>query len=396
MKILMLCDFYDSKQQYQENLLVKYYLKNGHDVVVVASTFTNIFDFINNKYDRRIPETEEKYGQLTIYYRRYTLNILNKIRKLRGVYGILVSERPDLIFAHDIHFNISDAARYITRNPNTSMIMDYHADYSNSAKNWMSLQILHKIIRKGYFYLYRKYIKRVFPVVPNSMKFLKEVYGLHEDEMELLPLGCDYDMSETLRQRFTVPQLRYEFNIPQDTFVIFTAGKLNREKRTDVLIKSMKLLSDSNILLLIGGSVPNEESMYGEFLNELSVGTNTRFLGWLNTEMMMKYMMVADLAIFPASQSVLWQQAIGMHLPLVIGDSGQQCGMYLNFDNNAICLNVENITPLYISEQIRMLFSDRRLQARMKEGAKNTALNFLNYDVITKRTLQFVNRQDIK
>ena len=58
MKILMLCDFYNHSLQYQENFLSKYYTKQSHEVTIVASTFESIFDYMSNKYDCKVPESE--------------------------------------------------------------------------------------------------------------------------------------------------------------------------------------------------------------------------------------------------------------------------------------------------------------------------------------------------
>lgn len=67
--------------------------------------------------------------------------------------------------------------------------MDYHADFSNSGKNWVSINILHKIIRKKYLYRYKKYIDKIYPVVPAGEEFLHKIYGISYDEMELLLLA---------------------------------------------------------------------------------------------------------------------------------------------------------------------------------------------------------------
>ena len=39
----------------QENLLVKYYRKHGHEVTVITSTFESIFDYYNDRYDKTRP-----------------------------------------------------------------------------------------------------------------------------------------------------------------------------------------------------------------------------------------------------------------------------------------------------------------------------------------------------
>src|SRR6266516_1450378 len=174
MRIVMLCDLYDETLQYQENLLAKYYVKHGHEVTIVAATFNDAFAYYADRYDKSAPPREYRDGSVKVIKLPYSLNLLNKLRRFRGVGQILTREQPDLIFIHDIHLNLSDAVQYKKRHPACKIIMDYHADYSNSAKNWLSLIVLHKVIRKGFLYKHRRFIDKFYPVVPASVTFLKE------------------------------------------------------------------------------------------------------------------------------------------------------------------------------------------------------------------------------
>ena len=148
MKILMLCEFYNETLEYQENLLVKYYCKHGHDVTVITSTFESVFDYYNNQHNNNLPSK--------IYYDRgakiiklpFKFNFFGKLKKYISIKNIVEEEKPDLLYIHDIMPNMMEMLDYKKRNPHVKMIMDYHADYSNSANNWLSLNVLHKIIRK--------------------------------------------------------------------------------------------------------------------------------------------------------------------------------------------------------------------------------------------------------
>lgn len=388
MKIFMFCDFFGLDQQYQENLLTNYYLKQGHTVTVLTSTFKSVFDYTQNNYDANAPEVIEQFGALKVIRKRYALNILHKITKFSGVYQLLKEEEPDLIFVHDIQFNIHDAVRYLKNGGKSHLIMDYHADYSNSAKNWLSLNILHKVIRKSYFKLYRKYIEKIYPIVPESAVFLNEVYGVPLNEMELLPLGCDYDASNEIRSKYNKADLRAQLGIPLDAFVVFTGGKLNKAKRTDVLIDALKELNKEDIHLVIAGEVPQNEKEYGQTLRQKAEGLHVKFGGWMNAEEIYKFMLVADIAVFPASQSVMWQQSIGMHLPVILGNEGRQDPSYLNYANNVICLSPAQIQPAYLASKINQLYSDQTLLDQMVKGAQKTAIEFLSYDKISKKTLE--------
>ena len=125
MKIVMVCDLFLENLNYQENLLAKYYVKNGHDVVIVSSTFSSVFDYVNN-INKREEASETSDLGFKIIKRHYSLNILNRFRRLEGVYKILKSESPDLIFIHGIHLNLREAINYkIKFNKNCKVIFDY-------------------------------------------------------------------------------------------------------------------------------------------------------------------------------------------------------------------------------------------------------------------------------
>ncbi len=391
MKILMLCDFYGIGQTYQDNLLAKYYIKMGHSVVVVTSTYNSPFDYNADKLDKSLGNSKELDNDIVIYRRRYSLNILHKLRRYDDISEIIASEKPDLIYAHDIHLNLPEVVRYIKKNFSVRLIMDYHCDYSNSAKNWISLKVLHGVIRKSFFLYYKKHIEKIYSIVPDGAKFLHEVYGVNYSEIELLPLGCDYDLSVKLMKGYNRHKLRKTLNIPEDKFVVFTGGKLNKLKRTDVLIESVKRLSNKSVLLLIVGEVPQEEKEYDLYLHELAKESETRFVGWCDAIEMMKYMMISDLAVFPASQSVLWQQCIGMHLPLVVGDSGNQDATYLNYSNNVINLSVDEINVDTFVKIIDRLAGNPDEISEMRAGASRAAAEYLSYGVIAKKTLEIFN-----
>lgn len=388
MKIVMLCDFYNDSLQYQENLLSKYYIKNGHQVTIIASTFDDPFDYISDKYDKNLKARQYYYNGIRIIKQPYTLNILNKLRRLKNVLGILKQEKPDLIFVHDIHLNISDAIQYKKVNPGCRIIMDYHADYSNSAKNWISLNILHKVIRKYILNKARKYIDKIFYVVPSSKIFLHKVYGIPENEMELLILGADIDRVKEIKLSDERNLIRNKYNIQAGELVIFTGGKLNKGKKTDLLIEVFQKLQNPILHMFIVGDAGSEDAAFKNLLLKLS-DNNVRihFTGWLSGYDVYRYMSASDLAIFPSSQSVLWQQSISMELPLIVGDTGSQSISYLNKYGNIIILDKDEITSETIERNIIRLINNRTFLENMKLGAIKTTEEFLNYDKIILKTI---------
>ncbi|MEO9209584.1 MAG: glycosyltransferase family 4 protein, partial [Ginsengibacter sp.] len=271
--------------------MVKYYRKHNHEVTVITSTFESVFDFYNDKYDKKAPAKEYFHKGAKIIKLRFSFNI-SRLKRYTNIYKIIESEKPDLIYIHDIMLNLPEAVKYVKKNPNCKMIMDYHADYSNSANNWLSLNILHKIIRKV-FYLDRakRYISKIFPIVPASIKFLHEVYKVPYEQMELLPLGADTDFGSEVKRKGEGLMLRDKYNIPLQDFVIFTGGKLQPAKKTELLINAFLKLNDKHLHLFIIGKANEEDQKYMDHLLNISKDNrNIHFIGWLTASDVYKYL----------------------------------------------------------------------------------------------------------
>ena len=394
-KILMLCDFYGESLTYQENLLTKYYVKHSYEVVVVCSTFESVFDYVNDRYDAAKPKRQYEAEGAKIIRLPYCLNVLNRLRFFPSLPTILETERPDLIFVHDIMLNLLDTVTYVRRNRDVKMIMDYHADYSNSGRNWLSMKILHGVIRKYILNRARPYLQMIFPVVPASAKFLNEVYGVPYDDMELLPLGTDMDLSHEVKALNAGKQLRYQYGIPIESIVLLTGGKLSPVKRTEALIEAFLQLPESDSYLFIVGDADALDAEYVNGLHTLVAGNaRIHFTGWLPSRAMLEHLDMADIAAFPASQSVLWQQAIGMGLPLILGEplalpGGAQDVSYLNLYEN-ILFAVDGGS---LAERLRLaiseLLNNPERRKHMARGAASVAEELLDWNRTIYRTVRF-------
>jgi glycosyltransferase involved in cell wall biosynthesis len=393
MNIVMLCDFYNESLEYQENLLVKYYRKHDHAVTVIASTFESVFDYYSDRHDKRLPmRVYEDHGARIIKL-PYRFNIRNRLRAYPRIGALLDEARPDLIFVHDIMLNLPDCVRHVQHHPACRMILDYHADYSNSGKNLLSLKLLHGVIRKRYLDRARPYLARIFPVVPASATFLHEVYGIPYTDMELLPLGADTDRGQAVRRQGARARLRAVHGIAEQDCVIFSGGKLDPLKRTEDLIDAVRRLGRNDLHLVVVGDASAPHQDYKALLLQRAAGTpNIHFVGWQDATGVYAHLDMADIAVFPASQSIMWQQAISMGLPLVVGDrsAGQtQDVSYLNTANNIIVLDQRHPVVDELRHNIERLASDATLRQRMSDGARRVASELLDWNTLIEKTLRF-------
>lgn len=396
MKILMLCEFYNETLEYQENLLVKYYRKYQHDVTVITSTYESVFDYYNNKHDNKLPKKVYYDQGAKIIKLPFKYNFFGKIKKYTSIKEIVEQEQPSLLYIHDIMPNMFEMLDYKKRNPHVKMIMDYHADYSNSANNWISLNILHKIFRKKVFMdPIKKHIEKFYPIVPGSTKFLNEVYKIPLNKMEILPLGADIDLIQEYKLTNVKSLLRQKHNISNQDIIIFTGGKFTPVKKIDLLIKAFNNLNQQNLHLFIIGDADEQNKEYKKSLIELSKNNkNIHFLGWQNNKDVYKYLAAADLAVFPASQSIVWQQAIASGLPLIVGDTGEQSIEYLNEFKAIIELKSDEINVDKIQSSILDIISNKNKFDKMQFASIKTTEKYLDWNHLINNTLKFSNNNE--
>ncbi len=390
----MLCDFYNESLEYQENLLVKYYRKHGHEVTVVASTFDSVFDYYNDRHDPAWPSRIYDDHGAKIIKLQYRFNFLNRLRAYTDISGLIEAAAPDLIFVHDIMLNLPECIEYVKSNRHCKIILDYHADYSNSGKNWLSLKVLHGVIRKRYLDRARPHLSRIFPIVPAGATFLNEVYGVPHEEMEVLPLGADMDLVRSVTGSGEARRLREQLGFADGDIVIVTGGKLAPAKRTELLFQAIAALPELPIKLIVVGEASAADAEYKTSLIAHSpAGGKIHWAGWLGSADIYRHFCAADIAVFPASQSILWQQAIACGLPLVCGDVGHQDISYLNLHDNVVILPAREIRADRLAEEIRRIAGNPDRLAHMRAGATRVAAEHLDWNRLIHRTLRFCGAQ---
>ncbi len=397
MNVTMISDSFFEDLLYQENFIKNEYLSRGYNLTIITSTFENISDYYNDKYDTnsRLKIIEQfSYKLIRI---PYSINIFNRVRKFSNIMPYLKESNPDLIFIHDIQFNIHEVVSYVKQSKRpVRLILDFHADYSNSAKNLISRLFLHKFLKGIYFKFYQRYFNAILPIVPDSLLFLKNLYGVPEKKMKLFPLGVDYQKSIFYLNGPYRNDIRSRIGAKENSLVIFTGGKLEPRKQTEQIITVLQELKDLDIKLIIGGDFVSCDDIYKENLLSL-IKNDTRifYTGWLTSDEVYEYMSASDIAIYPSSQSVLWQQSIGMSLPTVVGkyvnlDDGRcldQKVEYLNFDKNVIVLNDKHNKTSEIKSAI-LFFMDANNLSAYKFRAAHVAKEVLNYEKLVDLTLQ--------
>lgn len=383
MKILHLClaCFYIDHYSYQENMLPKYHKQLGYDVEIIASlvTFDEDGHLTNLKKGSKyvneygIPVTRLDYafpGMLSRNARRYV-----------GTYDAINDSNPDLIFIHGCQFSdITAVLKYVEINPKTIVLVDNHADFSNSASNWLSKNVLHKIIWRHCAKSIEPYTTKFYGVLPARVDFLADIYKLPRNKIELLLMGADDELVNDAKQEHVRLSIREKHGIEKDDFLIITGGKIDENKtQTLLLMEAVKNIGRENVKLVIFGSVVPQ--LKPKITSQLC--HSVEYIGWIDSRETYKYFSSADLVIFPGLHSVFWEQVVGLGLPCIF----KYIDGFTHVDLGGNCDFLYEDSVEEIQGKILAIIDNPIRYNEMKRVAETKGIQLFSYSSIAKKSL---------
>ena len=380
MKILhlMLACFYIDNYSYQENLLPKYHKKAGHDVEIVASLFT--FDENGNgkwlkKTDRYLNEHGIPVTRLEFKKGKFS----SRLRRYVGLERELERIKPDLIFIHGVQFcDIDVVVKYLKKHPEVKVYADNHSDFSNSAKNFVSKHIQHRILWRSCAKKINPFVTKFYGVLPARVDFLVNEYKLPREKVELLVMGADDELVEKALAPETRVKMREKYGISEDEYVIMTGGKIDNNKpQTILLMEAVNRVPEPKLKLLVFGTVSNE--LKTRFEEQLS--SKVKYIGWKKSEDIYNEFAAADIVAFPGLHSVLWEQAVAMGKPCIF----RRIDGFTHIDLGGNCTYFRDQTAEGYEEVIKYTLENINT---VKISAQEKGLSCFSYKKIAEKALE--------
>lgn len=383
MKILhlMLACFYVDNYSYQENYLPKYHKAAGHEVEIVASRVS----FDKNGRPGKLPphmcgwHLNEHDIPVTRLFNK-TGRFDNRLRRYIGLQDELDRFQPDLIFIHGVQFcDISIVAKYCKKHPHVKVFADNHADFSNSATNWLSKHLLHRIVWRHCAHIIKPYVTRFYGVLPARVDFLRNEYKLPKKKIELLVMGGDDESVVAAAQPEVRKEIRAKYGLDDDDFVIMTGGKIDHFKtQTLLLMEAVRRIESEKVKLVVFGSVVPSLK---EQVNALCDGKKVQYVGWIQAADSYAMFAAADLVVFPGRHSVFWEQVASQGIPMLVKHwTGTT---HVDQGGNVRFLHEDSSNEIY-TELDKIINDD---YSAMKEAAEK-ASNYFLYSRIAKRSIE--------
>jgi glycosyltransferase involved in cell wall biosynthesis len=217
--------------------------------------------------------------------------------------NIVHAQRPDILFPFTL---------FKRKNPKVCTMHGLDSTAISKRKGWSTSRI--------YDFLERFSLKRTDKVIfvdSRSEEWYLNRYPWLKGKTTVIPVGIDTNRFKPM-DRNTIRE-KYDFN-PEDRIIIFV-GRLEREKRVDVIIEGFKeLLKSTDAKLLIVGDGADRQK-----LEMMADNQNIRFLGTMPYESMPEIMNCANVLVlcseYEGMPTVVFE-AMACGVPVVSTDVG--------------------------------------------------------------------------
>lgn len=381
MRIVHLClaSVYVDGRSYQENELIRQHVADGHEVLVVASTenhdgdgrtvFVEPGEYVGDDGARvlRIPYDKLLPGRLG-----------PKLRAHPNVRGILDDFAPDSILFHGLcGWELLTVANYGRDNPSVLVYADCHADWNNSARSFLSRELLHKWFYRSIIHRALPRLRKVLCTTPGVMDFVEEVYQVPRDRLELFPLAGHPVPDDKYGSARARGRARHE--VQDDQILFVQSGKQTRRKKLLESLRAFAQVPDPRFRLVIVGSLFEDIRSEAEAL--IAADPRVLFAGWQSVAELNDLLCGADVYLQPGTQSVTMQNSLCARCAVVIDDVPSH---RIHHEGNGWLINAEH--PL---EDILQEISDQPEQIEvMGEASYRIAKDRLDYAVLADRVLR--------
>ena len=385
MKIVHICLSmgYTEGLNYQENIIIKYQAKDGHEVSLITTDHC----FTEGVWGLCRTESDyvNEYG-VRIIRLSFALPVPYKINKQVGIFkgfsNILEQLQPETIFVHNIQFqDIRRIVSYKKKHPEVRIYVDNHSDFSNSARNWFTRNILYRFWWKPCAKKLEPWVEKFFGVMPSRVDFLQNVYGIAPSKTDILVMGGDDECVERAQKPEVRLSVREKFHVAENDFLIVTGGKIDAFKtQTLLLMKAVKEMDRGSLKLLVFGSVEEELK---ERLLALCDGDKVQYIGWAKGEQSYEYFAAADLVVFPGRHSVYWEQAVAQGIPML-------CKYWDGTTHIDIGGNVDFLmedSTEEIEKKLLQILDDSEKYPNMKEAAQSELRHRFSYKTIARKSV---------
>lgn len=316
MRILFATDLFYQNTAGANNFirqLTKGLVKNGHEVFLIAPS-------------KQFKNTLTKKDNITIYGIRSVIipDVIypshfripltagsNKIRK------IIEEVKPDVINIQD-HFMIGSKTAKEAKKLNIPLVGTNHFMPENFIHYLYPPNFAKKLIKKLAWNAFVRVYKQ-FNVITTPTKTAVELIKNLGLQNPIISISSGVDLNR-FNPKNNGDYLKKRYKIASSESVVLFVGRLDKEKRIDVLIKAFAQILDSTAAKLVIAGKGKEQKNLANLCKKLNIEKNVIFTGYILEKDLPNLYRIADvfaIASIAELQSLVTMEAIASGLPVV-------------------------------------------------------------------------------
>ena len=157
--------------------------------------------------------------------------------------------------------------------------------------------------------------------------------------------------------------------------------KIDRRKNIQNLIEAVKSINYPNVKLLLFGT-PTAEMKFE--ISKCLPHESIIMLGWLSYTEISHYLLASDLAIFPGTHSVIWEQTVGLGVPCIF----RRWSGIEHVDVGGNCVFIDRGDENDIRNALLQIVNSPAICDAMKDVAIGKGIPVFSYSEIAKRSIE--------
>lgn len=367
-KIAYLLHDWNGSLGYFDNTIAKLLSVEQYRVYIVAPDMSNLD---SKEINMLYVKTEKK------------IEITSNLYFTNNLYDILSDIQPDIIFTLDGMLDALVVKNYV-RCKKITWFVKCHCDSSNTAISYWSY-MFHIIFMRIFYIISDGSIYKYLYITPLTKKFMIDMYGVRRKKLRFFPIISN--ISESIND---YSNIRKNSNSKNNILKIFTGGKINSLKKTELLVEATKEMIGV-VELIIVGRIDDSDKKYAEnIISLINKADNIKIIPWADQETLARLISSCDVGVFPAGQSSLWQDCLSLNVPIIVGsgtDVSEQDPRYLVRNGSGVVIDKNLISKDILINELKRLHHDRKLLKNMQDGCRKNNLNLFSKKNLLKRIM---------
>lgn len=325
---------------YKENYYIKAALEEGFKVYVLANQQT----YSNGKLSKLPSGIDKNYGY---QLKRVVLhNVINeyftyKIRKYDRLLEVIQKLQPDYIYFNVPQIEgVKHCKEIKDALPKVKIYLGFSTIYRNSGLNFISKNILHKMIYRYWLQRAMPYVDKVIYICKEGKRYLEEIYHIREKLvfMTLPAHVIGEDEREIIGRR-----IKSQYGIGDNEVVFCHSGKMDNIKKSLDLLRIFNSVPYSNFRLFIVGSFSDDIKQ--EAMEIINRDKRIIFTSFVPAEKLTEILCATDVYLQPASVSQTAETAICCGCTIVFEDNEVNPEIFAG--NGYMIKNVSELSDIF-------------------------------------------------